>query len=58
MRNDGVYHDGCLMFQYPDGQWRAFFLAFQSQSFDTDDVTGHAKKKAPNTHPSSRRHRR
>jgi uncharacterized protein YukJ len=57
-RDDGVYHDGCLMFQYPDGPWRAFFLAFQSQSFDTDDVTGHAKKKTSKTRPASRRHRR
>ena len=52
--DDGVYHDGCLMFQYPSGKWCAFFLAFQSQSFNTDDKTGHAlpggtppKKKPP-----------
>ena len=41
--DDGVYHDGCLMFQYPTGDFLAFFLTFQSQSFDTDDQTGHAK---------------
>lgn len=23
---DGIYHDGCLIFQYPDRTWRAFFL--------------------------------
>jgi len=45
--DDGVYHDGCLVFEYPSGGFRAFFLAFQSQSFDTDDVTGHAKKAGP-----------
>jgi uncharacterized protein YukJ len=44
--DDGVFHDGCLIFQYPAAQPRAFFLAFQSQSFDTDDHTGHAKKAA------------
>lgn len=41
---DGVFHDGCLFFQYPSGAWRAFFMAFQSQSFQTDDRTGHTKK--------------
>lgn len=40
--DDGVYHDGCLIFEYPNGKYRAFFLAFQSQSFNTDDKTGHA----------------
>lgn len=40
--DDGVYHDGCLVFEYPNGKYRAFFLAFQSQSFKTDDKTGHA----------------
>ena len=40
--DDGIYHDGCLIFQYPDGKYRAFFMAFQSQSFHTDDKTGHA----------------
>jgi len=42
--DDGVYHDGCLFFEYPDGSYRGFFLAFQSQSFQTDDKTGHALK--------------
>ena len=41
--DDGVFHDGCLMFQYPTGRFLAFFMAFQSQSFDTDDHTGHAE---------------
>jgi uncharacterized protein YukJ len=45
-RDDGVYHDGCLVFQFPKDRHRAVFLAFQSQSFDTDDKTGHAKKSA------------
>lgn len=40
--DDGVFHDGCLIFEYPNGKFRAFFMAFQSQSFQTDDKTGHA----------------
>lgn len=37
-KDNGVYHDGALMFAYPDGKWLAFFFAFQSQTFDTDDT--------------------
>jgi uncharacterized protein YukJ len=40
--DDGVYQDGCLIFEYPNGKYRAFFMAFQSQTFNTDDKTGHA----------------
>ena len=40
--DDGIYHDGCLIFEYPNGKYRAFFMAFQSQTFQTDDKTGHA----------------
>lgn len=36
-RDNGVHQDGALVFQYPDGAWVAFFFAFQSQSFATDD---------------------
>ena len=39
--DDGVYQDGCLIFQYPNGKYRAFYMAFQSQSFHTDNKTGH-----------------
>ena len=39
---DGVYHDGCLIFADPNGNYLAFYLAFQSQSFRTDNTTGHA----------------
>jgi uncharacterized protein YukJ len=42
--DDGIFHDGCLMFEYPKGKYRAFFMAFQSQSFQTDNKTGHAVK--------------
>jgi uncharacterized protein YukJ len=39
--DDGVYQDGCLIFQYPNGKYLAFYMAFQSQSFHTDNKTGH-----------------
>jgi uncharacterized protein YukJ len=41
--DDGVYQDGGLLVQFPDQQeWVAVFLKFQSQSWHTDDQTGHA----------------
>jgi len=39
-RDNGVYQDGALVISYPGDRWRAFFFAFQSQSFDTDDRGG------------------
>lgn len=53
VKDDGVWQDGGLILHYPaildeDGverwpeQWVAIFLAFQSQSWHTDDTTGHA----------------
>ncbi|SFO14548.1 DUF2278 family protein [Nitrosospira briensis] len=40
--DDGVWQDGGLLFQFPlQQQWTAVFLKFQSQSWHTDDVTGH-----------------
>ncbi|MGW0731922.1 DUF2278 family protein [Streptomyces sp. NPDC002851] len=51
---DGVWQDGGLLIHLPgadgaDGaegvdQWIAVFLAFQSQSWNTDDSTGHAEE--------------
>ena len=41
-KDNGVYQDGALIFEYPAAgattvrRWKAFFLAFQSQSCDTD----------------------
>jgi len=41
--DDGVWQDGGIIFHYPDDdRWVAVFLAFQSQTFHTDDITGHA----------------
>jgi uncharacterized protein YukJ len=42
-RDDGTWQDGGLLFHFPGtSQWVAIFLAFQSQAWHTDDVTGHA----------------
>jgi uncharacterized protein YukJ len=41
--DDGVYQDGGLLVQFPDQrEWTAIFLKFQSQSWHTDDTTGHS----------------
>lgn len=64
VRDDGVWQDGALLVHYPaildaDGlarwpdQWVGIFLAFQSQSWHTDDTTGHALTvEAPSPAPS------
>ena len=40
--DDGVWQDGGLILRFPaTDQWVAIFLAFQSQAWHTDDVTGH-----------------
>ena len=55
-RDNGIYQDGALVVEYPGGKWRAFYFAFQSQTFTTDNAgnpvgksvvprsTGRAKK--------------
>jgi hypothetical protein len=39
--DDGVWQDGGLLIRLGD-RWIGIFLAFQSQAWHTDDVTGHA----------------
>jgi uncharacterized protein YukJ len=34
--DNGAWQDGALVIEYPGNKWRAFFFAFQSQSFRTD----------------------
>jgi uncharacterized protein YukJ len=42
-KDDGVYQDGGLLIHFPsENRWIAVFLAFQSQSWHTDDQTGHS----------------
>jgi uncharacterized protein YukJ len=46
--DDGVWQDGGVLFHFPaEARWVAIFLAFQSQSWHTDDRTGHAIEDAP-----------
>jgi len=41
--DDGVWQDGGLLIHFPgQSRWVGVFLAFQSQKWHTDDVTGHA----------------
>jgi uncharacterized protein YukJ len=48
VRDDGVYQDGALLLHFPSAeQWVAIFLRFQSQTWHTDDVTGHQIAAAP-----------
>lgn len=35
-KNNGILQDSALILSYPNGEWLAVFLAFQSQSFKTD----------------------
>ncbi|WP_406655759.1 DUF2278 family protein [Methanolobus sp. ZRKC2] len=43
--SDAPYNDGGLLIHLPEeGRWVALFLAFHSQCFVTDEVTGHCKE--------------
>ncbi len=44
--DDGVWQDGGLLLRI-GGRWIGIFLAFQSQAWHTDDVTGHAIADVP-----------
>lgn len=40
-KDNGIYQDGALLFYFPSkGSWMAVFVAFQSESFKTDNATG------------------
>lgn len=42
IKDDGVWQDGGLLVRFPEqDEWTAVFLKFQSQSWHTDDRTGH-----------------
>jgi uncharacterized protein YukJ len=49
--DDGVWQDGGLLIRL-GGRWIGIFLAFQSQAWHTDDVTGHAIEGAPKPEPA------
>jgi hypothetical protein len=53
VEDDGVWQDGGLLFEFPaQNQWVAVFLKFQSQTWHTDDGTGHQLPEAPGGPPS------
>jgi uncharacterized protein YukJ len=55
--DDGVWQDGGLLLHYPgQDQWVAIFLAFQSQAWHTDDVSGHAIPGPPGPGPGGPDH--
>ncbi len=50
--DDGIYQDGGVLVHFPDQrEWIAIFLKFQSQSWHTDDRTGHATSPPPPPEP-------
>ena len=49
-KDDGVWQDGGLLLRFPE-RWVGIFLAFQSQAWHTDDVTGHAIATPPGPQP-------
>jgi uncharacterized protein YukJ len=50
--DDGVFQDGGLLLRFAPDEWVAIFLAFQSQSFHTDDTTGHTLPDLPAPGPA------
>jgi len=53
VESDGVYQDGALLLHFPDqNQWVGVFLKFQSQTWHTDDNTGH-QIEVPTSGPAS-----
>ncbi|WP_343713840.1 YukJ family protein [Inquilinus sp.] len=42
--DNGTGQDGALLIAFPQGRWAALFLKFQSQSWRTDDATGHPRQ--------------
>ncbi|UUZ92097.1 DUF2278 family protein [Paenibacillus sp. P25] len=51
-KDDGVYQDGAPLLHFPsEARWIAVFLAFQSQSWHTDDATGHTIGGTPSERP-------
>ncbi|BAJ33302.1 MULTISPECIES: YukJ family protein [Kitasatospora] len=58
-KDDGVWQDGALLIHFPGrSRWTAVFLAFQSQSWQTDDHTGHTlPAHLPKPRPTHQPHR-
>ena len=55
VRDDGVWQDGGVLIHFPSqNQWVGIFLKFQSQTWHTDDVTGHRIAPPVSTSPGER----
>ena len=53
VKDDGVYQDGALLLEFPrQKQWVGVFLKFQSQTWHSDDHTGH-QTETPTSGPPS-----
>ena len=53
VEDDGVYQDGALLLEFPgQKQWVGVFLKFQSQTWHSDDHTGH-QTETPTSGPPS-----
>jgi uncharacterized protein YukJ len=53
VKDDGVYQDGALLLHFPaQDQWVGIFLKFQSQTWHSDDVTGHQTRPPVSGPPS------
>jgi len=53
VKDDGVYQDGALLLEFPrQKQWVGVFLKFQSQTWHSDDHTGH-QTQTPTSGPPS-----
>ncbi|GIE75669.1 hypothetical protein Aph02nite_16190 [Actinoplanes philippinensis] len=51
--DNGVWQDGALLLHFPAADdWVAIFLAFQSQVWHTDDITGHPLPELPGAGPA------
>lgn len=37
-KEDGIFQDGGVLLQFPDGHWQAIFIAFSSQALETDNL--------------------
>lgn len=53
-KDNGVFQDGAVFIEYPNDDWHAFFFAFQSQTFDTDDQ-GNRKDDPPPPPPKKKK---
>jgi uncharacterized protein YukJ len=52
VRDDGVWQDGAMLVHLTtEDRWVGIFLAFQSQAWHTDDVTGHRLPDLPDPGP-------